>query len=276
MSAIVPLEPDTRPDGPRRLRAGATLVVGRRAGCSRVRALSEVGGYRARATRATDSCEVFLVNPSGGLAGGDSLTLDVSVEPDADLRLTTPTAERVYRSAGEVTRVDCQLRIGARARLDWLPQQTLLFDGARFRRRVEADVAPDGRLALLESYALGRPAHGERLTCVDVLDHWRIRRDGRLVFAEALRLEGPASELFARPALGDGAQAAGTLVYLASDAEAQLGRARRLLAGSGTAGASVCDGMLVVRWLAPDPLQLCTRLAAFLPEFLARPLPRGW
>jgi urease accessory protein len=185
-----------------------------------------------------------LVNVAGGLAGGDEVATRLELLADARFTATTPAAEKIYRSLGEETRISAEIRLGEGACCEWLPQETILFDGARLTRRLDIAIAPGARLLAAEMLVLGRAARGETLTRGTLIDRWRIRREGRLIWADALRLDDPTEALGARFALG-GAGALGTLLLAAPDAAAHRDRAREFSNG----GASlVAPGLLVLRW----------------------------
>jgi urease accessory protein len=186
-----------------------------------------------------------LVNVAGGLAGGDRIEARLELLAGARFTATTPAAEKVYRSLAAETEIRNALRLERNAVCEWLPQETILFDGARLRRRL--DVALDGAASLLavEMLVLGRAAHGERFARGGLLDAWRVRRDGRLIWADALRLDDPASETARRFTFGD-ANALGTLLLAMPDAA----RHRDLLRDASDGGASlVAPGLLIARWL---------------------------
>ena len=163
------------------------------------------------------------------------------------------------------------------ARLEWLPQETILFDRARLKRRYAVDLAPDATFLSFEGLMLGRLAHGDVMGEGHLEDHWRIRRGGALVFADAFRLSGPIGALLERPAVAGGARALATLLYIAPDAEARLEEARVLMESVPCeAGASAWNGILAVRWLAPDIGTLRRAATSFLMAFRKAPLPRVW
>jgi len=255
---------------------GITLEAERTAHGSVLRRLAERGGFRARITGSGGMCEVYLVNPSGGLVGGDTINYSIRVGTGAHLALSTAAAERVYRAEGRVTRVDCHLSVSAGATLEWLPQQTLLYDGCHYRRRMHLDADPAARVTLLEPLTLGRAAYGERLEDVDIRDNWRLRRGGELVFAEALRLVGPVSTLFQRAAVGAGARAMATLVHLGPSVESELDHIRSCLDTTVLCAASAVDGAIVARWLAQDAMALMSALRSFLCRLRGGAAPRGW
>ncbi len=103
------------------------------------------------------------------------------------------------------------------ATLRWLPQETILFDRARLHRGIEVDLSEGASLLLAEAVIFGRTAMGESVRSGELIDRWRIRRDGRLVFAETLRLGGDIGALLARPAAGNGAVALATVLLAPGD-----------------------------------------------------------
>ena len=92
------------------------------------------------------SHEAILINTGGGLAGGDRFTFTITAEENARLTVTSQAAERVYRSLGPAADVEVRLAAHAGATLMWLPQETILFDGAALTRRITADLAEDAQL----------------------------------------------------------------------------------------------------------------------------------
>lgn len=244
--------------------------------------IAESGGYRVRFPNARGAPEGVLINTGGGMTGGDLMRVDVTLADGTSAVLTTQAAEKIYRSDGPDTEIAIRLSLAPGARLAWLPQEQILFEGARLVRRLDAEIAPDAVLTVVESAVFGRLAMGESLASCRFLDRWRIRRGGRLVFAEAVRLDGPAAEILSRPATGNGARAAATVLHLAPGAEARLDEARAALdpercdAAGVEAGASALDGLLVLRFLSPDPRALRAALARFLETFRGEKMPRSW
>ena len=193
------------------------------------------------------SREAILINTGGGLAGGDRFSFDITAEENARLTVTSQAAERVYRTLGPDAEVSVKLTACAAANLMWLPQETILFDGAALSRRIEADLAGDARLLAVESVILGREAMGETVAQARLKDRWRIRVDGRLIFADDLGFDGapPAS----RATLGE-ARALATVVLVSPQAETLVERARALIGENGSA--SAWSGKLVARLAARD------------------------
>ena len=222
--------------------------------------------------------EAVLINTSGGVTGGDRLDWRLEAGAGAALVATTQAAERVYRSTGGAAQIVTHLAAGSAATLEWLPQETILFDAGRLERRLEVDLAPDASVTLLETIVLGRAAMGERIATGALSDQWRVRRGGRLVHAEALRAEGDLARATAGPATLAGARAFATLIHLAPGAETRLDAVRALIADLPgiDAAASGKPGILIVRFLAAEAQPLRAGLIRFLMAFRARPLPRVW
>jgi urease accessory protein len=219
-----------------------------------------------------------LVNVAGGLAGGDRIASTLTLEAGARFTATTPAAEKIYRSLGEETDITCELRLDAEACCEWLPQETILFDGARLSRRLDISLAPGARLLAAEALVFGRAAHGERMRRGRVLDRWRIRQGERLVWADALRLDDPpAAAIDSRFAMA-GAGALATLLLAGPGASDQRERARELANG----GASlVAPELLVARWLGEAGevrAALGAAVAALRQSAFGHPprLPRLW
>jgi urease accessory protein len=212
------------------------------------------------------------------MACGDRFAVEVEAQSGASVTVATPAAEKVYRSDGPVAEMAVGLAVGESARLDWLPQETILFDRARLTRRLDADIAENACLTLFEAVVFGREARAERIMHGLFEDRWRIRRGRRLVYADTLRLEGPIANLLQKPSVANGARAVATLLYVAPDAEARLETARQhLISGNGTdAAASAWNGLLAVRFSAVTIEALRAAACPFLVAFRREPLPRVW
>jgi urease accessory protein len=214
------------------------------------------------------------MNTAGGLTGGDHLRWSASASPGAKLVLTTPACERVYRSLGGDAVVETRLAAGAGAHLDWLPQETILFEHSRLDRRLEIDLADGATLTAVEAVLLGREAMGETAHNARLRDNWRIRRNGRLIHAEATILSADPHERSGNSLLA-GALAFATVLHVAPDAERRLEAVRALLPETG--GASVVGERLTVRLLAVSGLALRRSLSPIIALLSAAgSVPRLW
>ncbi len=216
--------------------------------------------------------EAILINTGGGLAGGDRFSFDITAERDARLTVTSQAAERVYRTLGPAAEIDVRLAAGEDATLMWLPQETILFDGAALARRLTAELAPSARFLAVESVILGREAMGEQVTRARLADRWRIRQGGRLAFADDITFDGapPATA----GTLGE-ARAFATVVLVAPEAEDLLDRVRAAIGAGGAA--SAWSGKLVARLLARDGFDLRKSLIPALTLLAGGgSLPKTW
>lgn len=236
-----------------RIRAeGAVAITAKRDGAiTRIEALAESGGYRAKfPTPSGSTLEASIVNTGGGVAGGDTLDIDITARAGARLVVTTPSAERIYRSLGDATRINTALTLEAGADLTWAPQATIVFSGARLKRAFKVDLADDARLLMSEIVVFGRRDSGEVMGDGLFQDRWQICRGGKLVFADATRLQGNLGEALARPAVMGPTNIAAIIVCVAPNVGEHLDAVRvALQATHADAGASAWNGMLVVRVL---------------------------
>ena len=232
---------------------------------------------------ADDLPVAVLLTTSGGLTGGDHLHVSVGAEDSAQAVVTTQAAEKIHRSLGPETCIDIALTVAADAWLEWLPQETILFDRARLSRRTTAEIAIGGRLLASEMIVFGRTAHDERMSTGLVHDRWTIRVGGRLRWVDAIRLEGDIASRLDAPAGFDGATAIATAIYMGPDAPSLLPLARALALDSDSrAGATLVDGILIARFIGRDARLLRTDLATYLADIrraaagLPARVPRLW
>ncbi|MGL4497389.1 MAG: urease accessory protein UreD, partial [Beijerinckiaceae bacterium] len=185
--------------------------------------------------------------------------------------------EKIYRSSGLDCQVEVTAQIEADARLAWLPQETILFSGARLNRCFHADLASNSTLLLAETVIFGRIAAGELPDHGLLHDRWRVRRQGRLVFAEDVRIDGHVMTRINRPAVLDGMRSTATILFVAPEAEAMGDRIRTATESSGPAnGVSTWNGMLLARSADTDPARLRRWVATVTYGLLNRALPRVW
>jgi urease accessory protein len=193
----------------------------------------------------------------------------------ARLTLTTAAAEKVYRAPGPAAQINIALSVAAGAHLGWLPQETILFDRARVRRSFDITLDEGASLLLCEIVVFGRTAMGERMEQGEFVDRWRLRRGGRLVFAETVRLDGNIGAKLGRPAVAKGGAAIGTALIVPGD-EALVGRLREASDSfSGEVGISAWNGFAMARFCAQDAARLRADMMAVLARSGAA-LPRLW
>ena len=209
----------------------------------------------------------MLINTSGGLTDGDRLFVDAAWQADTRALVTTQAAERIYRSREGVARISTTLEVGERAAAYWLPQETILFDAGRLDRTTDVWMSRDASLFAVESIVFGRAGMGETTASGRVFDRWRIRIDGMLVFADALRLDdsgnaGLDRQLDRAAVMGD-ARAMATMIYVGEDAASRLAGFRQAMARCDViGGASDLGPLVVARVVATSSQQLRAAIAS--------------
>jgi len=266
---------DTR-TSPQRSHGEALVTLADRAGTASLVRLRQAGSAKAILPGTSGGVtEVVFLNTSGGLTGGDRLAFDLTLGPRCRAVATTQTAERVYRSDSGPARVAVRLEVGAGGRLDWLPQETIVFQDASLDRRTDIMLGPGAECLLLEAVVLGRAAMGETVTRTRLHDTRRVWRDGVPVLVEGVRLEG-GGLVAGFAALGD-ARAFASLALVAPGAADALAPVRAVLDEAGvTAAASAFDGKLTVRMTAGDGWPMRRQILRVLACLRRDPLPRVW
>jgi urease accessory protein len=224
--------------------------------------------------------QAVLITTSGGVTDGDSLKMAIEVGPGASAVATTQAAEKIYRAAkgGGHCAIDVAVRVAEGASLEWLPQETIVFQGARLKRRTVAEVEPGGALLACEMVVLGRAASGERFQSGLLLDSWSVRRPARsqtarLAWTDTLKVEGETPD-----GAGFGAaNALATVIGVWDDPQPQFEKARALLeaAGEVRAGVTVVNGVMVARLLG-EATAVRSATIRLLTDFRGRRLPRVW
>jgi urease accessory protein len=244
---------------------------------TRLSRLYQEGCAKIRLPRdhSASTLEAVLINSAGGVTGGDRMSWRVDVEAGAALTLSTQACEKVYRARDGRAAIGVTLKAGAGARIDWLPQETILFDGGALGRWLTADLAADARLLAVEAVILGRTAMRETVRVGELRDRWRIRRGGKLVFADDLSFGGDVAALTSLSPVLSGAAAFASLLLVAEDVPRFLDPLRNVLGPSG--GASAFDGKLFCRIVAKDGLALRRILTPAIATLRdGEPCPRVW
>ena len=246
-------------------------------GLTRRHHLHESGSLRVRfPSPEDDGLSAVLVNTAGGIAGGDRFDIELLAGEGSRLTVTTAAAEKIYRAESAAAELNIALKVEGRSHLSWLPQETILFDRARIQRRFEIDLSEDASLLLCEIVVFGRLAMGERIHAGEFVDHWRLRRGGRLVFAENIRLDGDIGAKLASPAIAKGGVAIGTALIVPGD-EALVERIRELSDSfGGEVGISAWNGFAMARFCAQDAARLRADMMAVLGRASGSALPRLW
>jgi urease accessory protein len=199
-------------------------------------------------------CHAIVVHPPGGIAGGDDLRVNVGASMSAHALLTTPGASKIYKSSGAVASQQVKLRVGDNACIEWLPQETIVFDAADASLALEIDVRDRGRVIAWEITTLGRRAMGERFATGRLRTRFVVTQEGRTTLYELGSVRG-ASPSLRSPVGWRDARACGTLIVAGHAIDDALLQACREALGEGNATAAVSrltPKLFVARYLGPS------------------------
>ena len=261
-----------------RARGTLDITVQRAKGdVTRLQNLRQQGSFRSIFPRPqNDAVEAVIINTAGGVTGGDRFSTEVKAGKNAKISVTTQAAERIYGAADfNAGSIDTTLVADEGAQLYWLPQETILFDGARLRRRLKVELHPGARFLMVEPLVFGRAASGETVHFAHLDDRVSITSAQRPIYLDRINLDGDIAHHLARPAVANGARAMASVVLVDPNANLLLGPVRGLLPK--TAGASMLsDTVLVVRILAPDSFVLRATLLQVLTVLTNNAVPKNW
>jgi urease accessory protein len=260
-----------------RARGAVSFEVKSADGVTRRGDLHESGSLRVRfPSPEGEGLSAVFVNTAGGVAGGDRFDIEIAAREGARLTLTTAAAEKIYRASGKPAELNIALKAADGAHLAWLPQETILFDRARVARRIDIDLAEAASLLLCEIVVFGRAAMGETMRHGEFDDRWRVRRGGKLIFAENVHLDGEIGEKLSQPAVAKAGAAIGTALIVPGDA-ALVERIREASESfGGEVGISAWNGFAMARFCAQDAARLRAHMMAVLGRASGSALPRLW
>jgi len=263
-----------------RVDARARLTLRHAEGRTRIERLYQEGAAKIRMPKApAGPLEAILINTAGGLTGGDRIAWEIEAGKGAYVTVTTQACEKLYRSRSGEARADVRLSAAEGGRIAWLPQETIVYDRSSFSRRLEVDIAAGAQALIVEAALFGRLAMGESVSRATFRDRWRVRREGRLVHAEAFSVGPDLAAKLARPAVTGGAAAIATVLFVSPDAEEFLPEVRKIVGEKD--GASVWSvggtGKLLARLVAGDGYTLRKRLAPLVGLLNGQAgLPKVW
>ena len=258
-----------------RAKGDGLIHVRQKAGKSALSDLRMSGCLKVLFSRGGPRLDAILINSAGGLTSGDRLSVEIGLEDGASASVTTQAAERAYRAAYGTARVETRMAVAEGAQMLWLPQELILFDGAKLERSLHCDLAPGARALLVEPVIFGRAKMGEALRDIRFSDRISVDREGVPLYRDATRLAGDMEDVLAGSAIARGAGAMVTLVYAAPDAAHHHGAIVQDLPE--TAGASLLqDDLMVLRMLAADGFVLRQSLLPVLDRLTENTLPTSW
>ena len=209
-------------------------------------------------------CHVCLLHPPGGVVGGDRLHVTGRLHERAHALLTTPAATKVYRSAGGLSRIEHELHVAPGATLEWLPQRTLAFSGARAHASTRIHLRASARFIGWEAVCLGRPAAGERFDRGFMRQDFELWKDGEPLMMERNAFDAAAPLMQAAWGLARRRALASLLIHPAGEhlpaaaravlerSDAGTARASPEGAEAGRAAVTLVDGVLACRILSDD------------------------
>lgn len=195
-------------------------------------------------------CHVYLLHPPGGIVGGDCLEITADLAAGAQVLLTTPAAGKFYRSAGPRAELMQRFTVAEGGRLEWFPQETIVFDGALARATTRVELAADAQFLGWEIVCLGRPASGERFGRGEFAQGMEVYRQGRPLLHERSRFDGGGAVLDAPWGL-HGHPVTGTFVCTGADADdlVAVRAGEDADAADEMTAATLIDGLLLLRYV---------------------------
>jgi len=253
------------------------LSCARRGPKSEISKLHQKGSVKALFPRSPlGHLDAVFLNTAGGITGGDVYEYALDVGQGSSLRITSQAAERIYKAPpGQTGSLNVTARIEDGASLQWLPQETIVFDEARLRRTLTVEMSETAKVLCVEPIIFGRSAMGETVQSAQIWDDWRVRLGGDLIFADATRIDGEVHQTLSDAAIADGCVAMATILLVSGDADVKLKPLRRALGPSG--GASLIrEGVLFARVLASDGFSLRQSLIPAIEALTDMQIPKNW
>ena len=231
-----------------------------------------------------DVMTAALITTGGGLFGGDHYDIRVKLGEGAQALVCAQASEKVYKSTGEDCIVDVDLSVEPSACLEWLPQETILFDRSRFKRKTTLHVAKNGVACVGEIIVFGRLASGEEVEHGVVREEWQVSYDGRDIWRDILYLKDNIQKPLNHPSAFNGARAVASCVLVFENAQEKLDYVRDALGGFENvfSGATAFENIIICRWLAKDPYDLRKAFGFFWTRIRSdilmreKELPRLW
>lgn len=250
--------------------------------------LYQQGSAKLRFARAEPNrlTEAVLINTSGGMTGGDTFTVNAKWGENTTAIITTQAAERHYKSLGDTAIIDNQLEVAHNACGLWLPQESIMFDAAAYQRNTTINLTKTSKLLAIESSLFGRQAMGEIIHSGQVTEKWQIKRDNKLIFADAFGLENDIAAQLAKPAIAAGNTAISTIIYIGDDLATTCDQINSLIEQQNAIGrATIFNDIMLIRLFATSGQHLRQTIIKILNKTLVKLtkgadtenlLPRVW
>ncbi|MEO0750448.1 MAG: urease accessory protein UreD [Pseudomonadota bacterium] len=251
------------------------MRVRRKGDASALSDLRMSGCLKVLFPRCQSRLDAIVINSAGGLTSGDRLSLDVSLEAQAAASVTTQAAERAYKAVDGPAEMHTHLRVATGAQMLWLPQELILFDGAKLDRRLHCDLEEGAQILLVEPVIFGRARMGEALRDLRFRDRITVNRAGEPLYRDHTQLNGDMEHVLPGTAIARGAGAMASVLYAHPQAAARHADLIGMLPA--TAGASLLqEDLLVLRVLAADGFDLRKTLLPILDLLTGNTLPASW
>lgn len=227
-------------------------------------------------------CQTLVVHPPGGIVGGDALAIDLHGGASTHIQLTTPGAAKWYRTTGATARATTAIRAAEDCIVEWLPQESIVFDGARASMTTRVALARGAVFAGWDIVSLGRTAAGERFTSGRLHQTWELTREDRLVWCERAVLDGGSRALRSGAILGS-APVFGTMIVTGhAMSDALRAACRDVVATEGKCAVTRMPEVCVARYCGASPIAARTYFATLWrllrPAMIGREFvpPRIW
>ncbi|MFT6073566.1 MAG: urease accessory protein [Yoonia sp.] len=259
-----------------RAKGSVTLSSKQRGAVSVIDDLHQSGCLRLLFPLGGAALDAVLINTSGGVTGGDRISVAATIGAGSELTLTTQAAERAYRAQpDQIGQISTTIKVAAGGVLNWLPQELLLFNGCCLHRNLDVALADDAKALLVEPVVFGRSAMGETLTDIAFRDRIAVTRVGHPIYRDGVTLSGNVAAQLVRSAIGQGMIAMANIIYAAPDAHTRLPAVRALMPATG--GASLlAEDLLVGRIMAADSYLLRCALIPIIEQLSGAAVPRTW
>ncbi len=273
------------PSNLERVKAEGRLTLTRHGPVTEATELYAAGGLQIRQQHKyrRDHLELSLINTAGGLTGGDQLAWRIDAMPHSQTTLSTPAAEKLYRARSGEAFVNLDITLKQGAKLAWAPQETIVFDGSKFKRNSIFQLVSSSKLLLCETVILGRQASGETLSHFNFEDRWKIYQEGQIIHREDMILNQRLPELLTGNAGIAGMKSITTLVYIGDDALDLAASTRQALQAFDPSVICGCSGLqigpakkLICRFLASDHYHVKPKLSAILASLNNQHMPKSW
>lgn len=190
--------------------------------------------------------EAVVINTTGGFTDGDKFSTTVNWDAGTCAVVTTQAAERFYKTIDGKAALTSTLNIAEGACGVWLPQETIMFDGAAYDKNTIIQLHGNAHMVAIESSVFGRLAMKEIVKSGSVKETWQVRHNDRLIFADSFALDGNIDAHLAKPTVCNSGRAISTILCTGGQPADLRDAALAGIAETNGLGGATCLGPLVV------------------------------